>query len=123
MSENNLPPPPAYTPPVAPPVAPAPAPVTGRPTSTLAIISLVSGILGWTLLPWLGSLAAVVTGHLARAEIRRSAGGMDGDGLAITGLVLGYAVIILSLLALLAIIFFFGGLALFLGAVGLSGQG
>jgi small-conductance mechanosensitive channel len=119
MSENNLPPPPAYTP----PAAPAPAPVAGRPTSTLAIISLVSGILGWTLLPWLGSLAAVVTGHLARAEIRRSAGGMDGDGLAITGLVLGYAVIILSLLALLAIIFFFGGLALFLGAVGLSGQG
>ena len=43
--------------------------------------------------------------------------------MAITGLVLGYAVIILSLLALLAIIFFFGGLALFLGAVGLSGQG
>ncbi len=117
MSENNLPPPPA------PPPAYVPAPAAIKQTSTLAIVSLVSGLLGWTLLPWLGSLAAVVTGHMARAEIRRNPAGMDGDGMAIAGLVLGYAVILLSLFALLAIIFIFGGLALFLGALGMSGQG
>ncbi|MBP6627604.1 MAG: DUF4190 domain-containing protein, partial [Arenimonas sp.] len=103
MSENNLPPPPAPS--------YSPAPVATRQTSTLAIISLVSGLLGWTLVPFLGSLAAVVTGHMARAEIRRNPAGMEGDGMAIAGLVLGYAVIILSLLTLLAIIFVFGGLA------------
>ena len=39
---------------------------TPRQTSTLAIISLVAGILGWSLLPLLGSLGAIITGHMAR---------------------------------------------------------
>jgi hypothetical protein len=43
-----------------------------KQTSSLATISLVSGILGWTLVPWLGSLVAIITGHMARAEIRRN---------------------------------------------------
>ncbi len=43
-----------------------------RQNSTLAIISLVAGILGWTLLPFLGSLVAIVTGHLARKESART---------------------------------------------------
>jgi hypothetical protein len=38
----------------------------------------------------LGSLAAVVLGHLARGEIRRSGGRIGGTGLATAGLVLGY---------------------------------
>jgi hypothetical protein len=45
-----------------------------RRTSNLAIVSLVCGVLGWTLAPFLGSIIAVITGHMARAEIRRSAG-------------------------------------------------
>ena len=61
-----------------------------RTTSSLAIASLVSGILGWTLLPVLGTLVAIVTGHMARAEIRRSGGALEGDGLAIGGLILGW---------------------------------
>ena len=121
MSEPTLPPAPPAPPSPAPAPAPAPVPA-GRQTSPLAIVSLVAGLLGWTLLPWLGSLAAVVCGHMARAEIRRSAGAMDGDGLAIAGLILGWTVIALSLLALLAVIFFFGGLAVLLGALGMSGQ-
>jgi hypothetical protein len=43
-----------------------------RQTSTLAIISLVAGILGWTVVPFFGSIAAVVCGHMARKEIRRA---------------------------------------------------
>ncbi len=120
MDPQNLPPPaPAPEPAPAPPAAPA---NPGRPTSPLAIISLVAGLLGWTLLPWLGSLAAVVTGHMARAEIRRSAGALDGDGFAIAGLVLGWVMIALSLLTILAVILFFGGLAVILGFLGLSGS-
>ena len=50
-----------------------------RTTSSLAIASLVSGILGWTLLPVLGTLVAIVTGHMARAEIRRRLQERAGD--------------------------------------------
>ena len=85
-----------------------------KQTSSLAIISLVSGILGWTLVPWLGSLVAIITGHMARAEIRRNPETMEGDGIAIAGLVLGWLSIALTVLAIFAVILFFGGLAAFL---------
>ena len=91
-------------------------------TSNLAIISLVSGLLGWTILPWVASLVAIVTGHMARAEIRRSAGTMEGDGLALAGLVLGYAMVVISFIGLMLIVLFFGGLAVFLGYLGMNGQ-
>jgi len=82
-----------------------------RTTSSLAIASLVSGILGWTLLPFIGTIVAIITGHMARAEIRRSAGTLEGDGLAIGGLVLGWLAALLWVLGIAAIFLFFGGLA------------
>jgi hypothetical protein len=93
-----------------------------RQTSTLAVVSLVFGILGWSLLPFLGSLVAVVCGHMARGEIRRAQGALEGDGMAVAGLVLGYLVIGLSVLAVLAVILFFGGLAALIGLAGMSGS-
>ena len=59
-------------------------------TSTLAIISIVMGILSWVALPVIGAIAAVITGHMARNEIKNSLGQLTGDGLATAGLVLGY---------------------------------
>ena len=82
-----------------------------RTTSSLAIASLVSGILGWTLLPVLGTLVAIVTGHMARAEIRRSGGALDGVGLAVGGLVLGWLSAVLWVVGLLVIFLFLGGMA------------
>lgn len=82
-----------------------------RQTSTLAIISLVAGVLGWTVAPLLGSLGAVICGHLARGEIRRQPDRLDGDGLAIAGLVLGWLQIVLLLMLVIAAVLFFGGLA------------
>ncbi len=84
-----------------------------RQTSSLAIISLISGILGWTLLPFLGSIAAVVCGHMARSEIRHEPDRLEGDGLAIAGLVLGYLSIAMAVLLVLAVFLFFGGLVWF----------
>lgn len=81
-----------------------------RQSSTLAIVSLISGILGWTLLPFVGSIVAVITGHMARAEIRRNPM-LDGDVMAIIGLVLGWLAIIGMILGVLAFILFFGGIA------------
>lgn len=84
---------------------------TSRQTSSLAVVSLVAGILGWTLLPFLGSLAAIIFGHMARGEIRRSNGQLDGDGLAVTGLVLGWLSVAMWVVGILAFVLFFGGLA------------
>lgn len=81
-----------------------------KQTSALAVISLVTGILGWTLLPFLGSLVAIVTGHLARKEIRRDTT-KEGDTMAVIGLVLGWVAVIGTVLAILAFVLFFGGLA------------
>ena len=82
-----------------------------RQTSALAILALVAGIHGWTLLPVLVSLGGFIFGHMARGEIRRSNGQLDGDGLAVTGLVLGWINVMLAVLLVLVIFMFFGGLA------------
>jgi hypothetical protein len=70
----------------------------GSRTSGLAIASFIMAVLSWLALPLLGAIIAVVLGHKARPEIRRSAGRMTGDGLALAGLVLGYANIALAVL-------------------------
>ena len=80
----------------------------------MAVISLVAGILGWTLLPFVGSLVAIVTGHMARGEIKRGNGLVDGDGLAVSGLVLGYAMVAVAILSIIGVVLLFGGLAAFL---------
>ncbi len=82
-----------------------------RQTSALAVVSLVMGICGWCVVPVIGSLVAIVTGHLARAEIARNRETLDGDGLAVAGLVLGWLMVGAIVLGLAAFILFFGGLA------------
>ena len=84
-----------------------------RQTSAMAVVSLIMGILGWTALPFIGSIAAIITGHLARAEIRRRPLELEGDGMALAGLILGWIIVIGGLLALVVILLFFGGLAWF----------
>lgn len=82
-----------------------------RQTSTLAVVSLVAGILGWTLLPFIGSIGAIITGHLARSEIRRQPERLEGDGMAVAGLILGWLSVACWVFGILAFIVFFGGLA------------
>lgn len=72
--------------------------------SALAIVSLVSGLVGWTFIPIIGAIAAIITGHLAKKEIRDSGGTMSGDGMALAGLILGYVQIGLTLLAIIVIV-------------------
>jgi hypothetical protein len=98
-SSLPLPPaPPAYG-------SPAPSYMPAVQNSGLAIASLVCGILGWVgLLPIVGAIAAIITGHMARAQINRSGGQISGRGLALAGLILGYAQMAFVLLAICAII-------------------
>ncbi len=74
-------------------------------TSSLSILSLIFGISGWTVFPFVGGIVAIVTGHMAKQEIRQSEGELGGDGIATAGLVLGYAcVAFVGLLVLLAVV-------------------
>jgi len=73
-------------------------------TSTLATVSLVMGILTWILLPIVGAIVAIITGHMAKTEIRNSMGGISGDGLATAGLVLGYIQLILVVVPVCVIV-------------------
>lgn len=82
-----------------------------RQTSSLAVTSLVAGILGWTLLPLLGTVVAIVTGHLARKEIRNSGGALEGDGLAVGGLVLGWLAAVMWVVGVLVFFLVLGGVA------------
>ena len=84
-----------------------------RQTCNTAMISLIFGILSWVLLPFVGAVIAIISGHMARSEIRRSQGALDGDGLAVGGLILGYLHLAVILLFLVAVFLFLGGLAFF----------
>ena len=70
-----------------------------------------TGMLVFPLIGLLCAIVAIVTGHMARAETRRAPDRLDGDALAIVGLVLGWGAVIVSVLAVMAFLMFFGGLA------------
>lgn len=75
-------------------------------TSVKAIWSLVLGLLSLMCLCFLTGIPAVILGHLALREIRRSGGRVAGDGMAIVGLVIGYLSIAVSILMLVLFIVF-----------------
>jgi hypothetical protein len=83
-------------------------PVVQQPPSTsetngMAIASLVLGIL-W--LYWIGSILAVIFGHIALGQIARSQGRSAGRGMALAGVILGYiGIAVLVIVILVAIIF------------------
>jgi hypothetical protein len=69
-------------------------PITGNSpqpkTSGLAIWSLVLGILSLVCFSILTGIPGVICGHMAYSRIKRSAGALTGQGLAIAGLITGY---------------------------------
>jgi hypothetical protein len=85
-----------------------------RTTSSLAVVSLVFGCLCWVAVPFVGAIVAVVCGHAALGEIRRAPPGtIEGDGMAVAGMILGYLHLALFALAILLVFGFLGGLAFF----------
>ncbi|MFT8637035.1 MAG: DUF4190 domain-containing protein [Pseudoclavibacter sp.] len=79
-----------------------------EPTNGLAVAALVCGILGF--FTGLSAIAAVVCGHMALSQLRRSGGG--GRGMAIAGLVTGYVVlgsVVLGIIGVLVLVFWVMG--------------
>lgn len=67
----------------------APAQTSGKATG-----SLISGVAAYIIAPFIGAIVAIVLGHLGLSEIKKSAGRLKGEGLAIAGLVLGYVQVV-----------------------------
>jgi hypothetical protein len=75
-------------------------PAAAQKTNGLAIASLVLAVAGFLFLWGIGPLGAVISGVMAKREIRRSNGTQGGGGLATAGIALGA----LGLLAAIAVI-------------------
>jgi hypothetical protein len=104
---NNYPangyPPAGY--PAAPGYGAYPAPAK---TNTLAIVSLISAIVGFVLIPFIPSVVAVITGHMSLGQVKKT--GEQGRGLALAGTIVGWVgtgLWILFFVALLAFLPFF----------------
>jgi len=97
------------------PIGPTYTAAAGTRTNTLAIVSLVAGIASFFghIIPGLGgftiALIAVITGYLARKQIRET--GEKGMGIATAGMVIGAAHMVLIVLLVVGLLF----LALVLG--------
>jgi len=62
---------------------------SGAKTNVLAIVSLVTSILGL-------SIVGIITGHIGMNQIKKT--GESGRGLAMWGLVLGYLVLVVEVI-------------------------
>jgi hypothetical protein len=99
--------PPGYAPPFNPgygyPQALPPygyAPVGG--TNGLAIASLVCSLFFWV---WgVGAILAIIFGFIARSQIRRSGDTQQGGGLALAGIIIGFAGIVIGIGLIVALV-------------------
>src|SRR5262249_53104469 len=106
---SAAPPPPASQPMAA---APAPAwqnmpqalPYVAQPeTDGKATASLILGILSVACFSIMAGIPAVIYGHMAHSNIRKSAGRLGGQGIATAGLIMGYLSMVLFIPVILII--------------------
>ena len=90
---------------------------TVLPTSTMAIVSLIAGILGFMGLPILASIVALWTGYAARKETRAVPPRASGDGMATAGIIMGWIQIGLGVVAICC---FVGYFVFVIGMVGIG---
>lgn len=128
--EQNAPTPPPYSPSNAAPPAGAPQNPYGAPqqnpyaqpeqpyaaapaygyqqqgpkTNTLAIVSLVASLS--SLILGITSIVGIITGHIALSQIKKT--GENGRGLALGGLISGYVLTALGIIALILLAVFWG---------------
>ncbi|WP_203579326.1 DUF4190 domain-containing protein [Microbacterium hibisci] len=74
-------------------------------TNTLAIVSLVASIASFIILPFIGSIVGVITGHMSLNQLKTS--GEQGRGMALAGTIVGWVGLGLSILGIIAAILFF----------------
>ncbi|GAA2618266.1 DUF4190 domain-containing protein [Actinomadura fulvescens] len=80
------------------------APVAVR-TNGMATASMILGIIGIFTCGF-GSILAVIFGHVAQSQIRRT--GEGGSGMAVAGLIMGYIMLALGLLYWIVVVGIYG---------------
>ncbi|UYK38819.1 DUF4190 domain-containing protein [Microbacterium terricola] len=94
---------PAYAQPGYPQPGYPAAPYGGYPTqprtNTLAIISLIASLAGVFLLPIVGQIVGIITGHMSLAQIGST--GEGGRGLGLAGTIIGWVTLGLWILGIL----------------------
>jgi hypothetical protein len=88
---------------VSPSISNAPYAPVSLPTNSLAIVSLVSSILSFVFLWFVGGIIAVVTGIMSRKEIKQSGGAQGGDGMASVGIIVGAINIVFCCLVMVCV--------------------
>lgn len=78
-------------------------------TNTLAIVSLVASLASFIIVPLIGSVVGVITGHMALNQLKTS--GEEGRGLALAGTIVGWVGLGLTIFGIIALIAFFGFVA------------
>jgi len=81
---------------------------TPRKTNTLAVVSLISSIVGIFLLPFVGSVVGIITGHMSLSQIKRT--GEGGRGLGLAGTIVGWVGLALAILGTILAIIWLGWL-------------
>jgi hypothetical protein len=59
------------------------------------------GVLTTFIIPIVAQIAAIICGHIARSQIRRSGGAETGLGMALAGLIISYLSLIFSVIGIL----------------------
>lgn len=76
-------------------------------TNTLAVVSMIASIVGFIwILPVIGSIAGVVMGHISLSQIKRT--NEKGRGMALAGLIVGYAGLVLAIVGIIVVASFIG---------------
>ena len=92
------------------------APVQTSQTNTLAIVSLVSSLVG--LLVWgIGPIVGVITGHMALNQIKQNPLQESSRGMAMAGLIIGYILLGLTVLSVVCLIATAGSMFAFLNSI------
>jgi hypothetical protein len=79
-------------------------------TSVWAVISLISGIANFLVLPFFGAIAALISGYIAKDEIKKGNCSVDGDSLAKAGIIMGWLGVAFSVLTFCLTVLMFAGL-------------
>jgi len=78
----------------------------GPKTNTLAIVSLVSSLVGVFVIPVIGQIVGIITGHMSLSQIKQT--GEGGRGLGLAGVIIGWVTLGLAILGIILFIAWFG---------------
>jgi hypothetical protein len=75
-----------------------PPPANAGQNNTLAVVSLVLGVLSFLCLGFLGSIPAIITGYMQRNNIKNNPSEYGGGGMAMAGMILGALNLVLNVI-------------------------